>query len=82
MQLSTSSDNALQVESIHAVRGAYEVSEHVYNKVAYRGGTEGVIAEVKTPSRSLSDLRLSKHPLIVVLESVEKPGNLGSAAQC
>lgn len=78
LQLSTSSDNALQVESIHAVRGAYEVSEHVYNKVAYRGGTEGVIAEVKTPSRSLSDLRLSKHPLIVVLESVEKPGNLGA----
>ena len=54
------------------------VSHEVYEKVAYRGTTEGVIAEVRTKSLQLKDLQLGEHPLIVVLESVEKPGNLGA----
>lgn len=62
---------------VNSVR-SFEVSEVVYNKVAYRGGTEGVIAEIKTPQRELSDLHLPENPLVVVLESVEKPGNLGA----
>ena len=57
---------------------AFEVSPEVYARVAYRGTTEGIIAEVHTRSLCLSDLRLPEHPLIVVLESVEKPGNLGA----
>lgn len=43
-----------------------------------REGTEGIMAEVKTPERRLEDLALPEHPLVVVLESVEKPGNLGA----
>lgn len=54
------------------------VTEQVYDKIAYRGGTEGVIAEVKAPVRRLEDLSLPDNPLLVVLESVEKPGNLGA----
>ena len=54
------------------------VSAHVYEKMAYRGGTEGVIAIVKSRRLTLSDLHLPEDPLIVVLESVEKPGNLGA----
>lgn len=56
----------------------FAVSPNVYEKVAYRGCTEGMIAQVKAQSRSLYNLQLSKDPLIVVLESVEKPGNLGA----
>ena len=56
----------------------YEVSKQVYEKIAYRGGTEGVIAEVKTRHYTLDSLKLSERPLIIVLESVEKPGNLGA----
>ncbi len=56
----------------------YQVSTAIYNKVAYRGGTEGVIAEVKTREHTLQDLQLSDSPLVVVLERVEKPGNLGA----
>lgn len=56
----------------------FAVSDNVYDKVAYRGGTEGIIAEVKVKERTLNDLSLSEKPLIVVLESVEKPGNLGA----
>ncbi len=54
------------------------VSQQVYEKMAYRGSTEGVIAVVKTRTHRLEDLRLGNNPLIVVLESVEKPGNLGA----
>ena len=50
----------------------------LYKKVAYREGTEGIIAEVEAKRLSLNDLNLPENPLIVVLEAVEKPGNLGA----
>lgn len=56
----------------------FEVSKEVYSKIAYREGTEGVIAEVKCKDRQLGELQLPAEPLVVVLESVEKPGNLGA----
>ena len=55
-----------------------EIPQHLYDKVAYRGGTEGIIAELKCKEMSLESLKLKKDPLVVVLESVEKPGNLGA----
>ena len=54
------------------------VTSNVYERIAYRGGTEGIVAEVEARQTTLADLRLSASPLIVVLESVEKPGNLGA----
>ena len=64
--------------AVETAAKVFEVSEAVYEKVAYRGGTEGVIAEVRAKERRLEDLELPENPLIVVLESVEKPGNLGA----
>ena len=58
--------------------GFIEVPQHLYDKVAYRGGTEGVIAELHCKEMSLEKLHLKENPLVVVLESVEKPGNLGA----
>ena len=55
-----------------------EVAEKVYEKMAYRGSTEGLMAIVETKTLSLHDLKLSESPLIIVLEKVEKPGNLGA----
>lgn len=55
-----------------------EVPKALYDKIAYRGGTEGVIAEVEWKERGLKDIRLGEKPLIMVLEAVEKPGNLGA----
>ena len=57
---------------------SFAVTKAVYEKIAYRGSTEGLIAEVRTRNLRLDDLKLSERPLIVVLESVEKPGNLGA----
>ncbi|MFN4764292.1 TrmH family RNA methyltransferase [Gillisia sp. Q332] len=56
-----------------------ELSAEVYNKIAYRGSTEGLIAVVKSKNTSLENLQLeSKNPLILVAEAPEKPGNIGA----
>lgn len=55
-----------------------EVSRQVYERIAYRGSTEGIIAIVRPRMLTLADLHLSENPLIAVLESVEKPGNVGA----
>lgn len=54
------------------------VSAEVYDHIAYRGSTEGMVAIVESRTMQLPDLRLPANPLIIVLESVEKPGNLGA----
>ena len=55
-----------------------DIPEQLYRKAAYRDSTEGIIAEVEYKALTLSDLQLPENPLIMVLESVEKPGNLGA----
>ena len=55
-----------------------EISKEVYQKLAYRDTTEGVLAIAKTKSLQLSDLKLSKNPLILIAEAPEKPGNIGA----
>lgn len=54
------------------------VTPQVYEKMAYRGSTEGIIAVAQCKDHSLARLQLKENPLIVILESVEKPGNLGA----
>ena len=57
----------------------FVVTPEIYWKIAYRGGTEGVVAEIKEKQLALEDLKISKaNPLIVVMEKVEKPGNIGA----
>lgn len=58
--------------------GCFSIPKHIYEKVAYRGSTEGVIAELRCKSHRLEDLCIKDNALVVVLESVEKPGNLGA----
>ncbi len=58
------------------------VSESVLEKISY-GQTGGeVVAEFETPDRSLTNLRLPDSPLVVVLDKIEKPGNLGAVFRC
>ncbi|MDL2222838.1 RNA methyltransferase [Bacteroidales bacterium OttesenSCG-928-M11] len=56
----------------------YEVTETVFEKIAYREASDGILAITKPKSHSLDDLNLGKNPFVIVLESVEKPGNLGA----
>ncbi|MDJ0365131.1 RNA methyltransferase [Hymenobacter sp. H14-R3] len=54
------------------------VSTAVFAKLAVRERSDGVLAVLRTPSRTLADLQLPDNPLVIVLEAVEKPGNLGA----
>lgn len=56
----------------------FETSKEVYDKIAYRENSGGIVALVTPRSHQLNELQLPKTPLILVLESVEKPGNLGA----
>lgn len=67
-----------KAEALNPRLGVVQIPAFLYEKVAYRGSTEGIIAEVHSVPRSLEDLRLGERPLVMVLESVEKPGNLGA----
>lgn len=67
-----------KAEVLNPRLGVVQIPAFLYEKVAYRGSTEGIIAEVHSVPLSLEDLRLGENPLVMVLESVEKPGNLGA----
>ena len=61
------------------------VTPNVYERIAYRGSTEGIVAVIRTPQpltlESLLQLKgrgVNGQPLFIVLERVEKPGNLGA----
>jgi RNA methyltransferase, TrmH family len=54
-------------------------NQKVFEKLAFGDRAEGMLAIVRVPSTALDDLDLPSEPLVVVLEAVEKPGNLGAA---
>ncbi|MFY7740221.1 MAG: TrmH family RNA methyltransferase [Flavobacterium sp.] len=55
-----------------------EITKEVYQKLAYRDTTEGILAVAKTKTLSLNDLKLPDNALVLVMESIEKPGNIGA----
>ncbi|SOU86596.1 TrmH family RNA methyltransferase [Tenacibaculum dicentrarchi] len=62
-----------------ATASCIEITKEIYQKIAYRDTTEGVIAVVKTKNFSLDTIKFkTENPLVLVLESIEKPGNIGA----
>jgi TrmH family RNA methyltransferase len=55
-----------------------ECARPVFAKMAYRDRPEGLLAVAPQVRRGLADLRLPEDPLVVIAESIEKPGNLGT----
>ena len=56
-----------------------EITPEVYQKIAYRESTEGIIAIAKSKYIDLNSLIFkNKEPLILVIEGIEKPGNIGA----
>lgn len=55
-----------------------EISNDVFAKIAYRENSDGVVALAKPKSHTLGELHLSPNPFVIMLEAVEKPGNLGA----
>lgn len=59
----------------------FSLAPAAYSKIAYRESTEGVVAVVQEKRLSLQDVKFGRKwakPLVLVVESVEKPGNLGA----
>jgi len=54
------------------------ISKSVFDKIAYRENSDGLIAIAKPKYLSLEEIQLSENPLVIILEAVEKPGNLGA----
>ena len=60
-------------------REVIEITQEVYQKIAYRESTEGIIATAKSKYIDLNSLIFkNKEPLILVIEGIEKPGNIGA----
>jgi TrmH family RNA methyltransferase len=55
-----------------------EINKDIFEKLAYRESTEGVIAVANSKSFGLSDLKLNENPLLLIAEAPEKPGNIGA----
>ena len=54
------------------------VSEKVYDKIAYRGSSEGIIGIYKAKMNDLSAFEPKENSSIIIVESIEKPGYLGA----
>lgn len=50
----------------------------VFKKLSYRDTPDGWLGVFPIPHRSFDSLQLGPSPLLIVAESVEKPGNLGA----
>jgi len=60
-----------------SLKNSQEVSPEVFKKLTYKENPDGFLAVAEPRYLSLKELKLPKNPLILVLEAVEKPGNLG-----
>lgn len=56
----------------------FQLEPKLFSKISYREDTEGIIAIFEWKNHELNQLKLKKNPLLIVVESVEKPGNLGA----
>lgn len=65
-----------QIDSSHAE--VLTVRRMVFEKMSYRENPDGWLAVFQIPKVSLQNLELGSVPLLIVAESVEKPGNLGA----
>jgi TrmH family RNA methyltransferase len=55
-----------------------EVSSHVFGKIAYRENSGGIVAIAARRDHPLDDLPSGGNPLLLVVDHLEKPGNLGA----
>ena len=77
------SGDAAWVHEQAASAGATVLSTslELLGKLIYGDRSEGVVAVARTPERQLAELVLPPDPLIVVLQRVEKPGNVGAVVR-
>lgn len=70
--------SAKEAEKLSKSAELIEINATIFQKLAYRDTTEGILAVAKIKSLQLSELKLSENPLILIAEAPEKPGNIGA----
>lgn len=60
------------------LREVYTVTQEVFEKITYRGSSDGLLAVFQAKAKKLEALNLGESPFFIIVESVEKPGNLGA----
>ena len=55
-----------------------DMPPNLFSKICFGQRQEGLMAIAKVSVKKVRDVRLPKNPLVVIVESVEKPGNLGA----
>ena len=68
----------VEVDFTDSFDQVYFTSERVFEKLAYRSGTEYAVAVFETPSTDLNPQTLADFRAVLVVEGLEKPGNLGA----
>ncbi|MFP4514896.1 MAG: TrmH family RNA methyltransferase [Parcubacteria group bacterium] len=58
-----------------------QVSQKVFEKISFKNNPDGYLAVFEDKEVKLEDLKLSDNPLLLILDKVEKPGNLGALAR-
>lgn len=68
------------LQSINQQVERIELGKQVYEKIAYRSSTEGVLAIVHAKKHDLNSFKekISNTPLLLIAEAPEKPGNIGA----
>ena len=76
-ELFAKSDYPDVLNTIHESK-LFELTPAVFEKIAYREGSDGLLTLARPKEHGLSNLRLSNNQFVIILEAVEKPGNLGA----
>ncbi len=69
-------DQLYQLADAHRFQ-VFDVSTAVYQKMAYRGTSGGILLTIPYLNQTLDNLPLSPNPFLAIIDGVEKPGNLG-----
>ncbi|MCA9176056.1 MAG: hypothetical protein KDB14_16335 [Planctomycetales bacterium] len=73
-----SSDGRHACDLLPAETQRWEVSPSVWEKLTVRGEAAELLAVAEPPNWSFANLNLPAQPLVLVVEAIEKPGNLGA----
>jgi RNA methyltransferase, TrmH family len=72
-------NEAVVIEAAQRVGAqVFELSKEAFAKVSYRDRPDGLLAVAPQWKRTLADLTLKSPPFLLVIEAIEKPGNLGT----
>jgi|TARA_Y100000310_G_scaffold29188_1_gene27692 TrmH family RNA methyltransferase len=71
-------ENALIELAVERAAEIQEIGKDAFLKISYRDRPDGLLAIAAPMNWQLSDIKLGRQPLVVVIEAIEKPGNLGT----